>query len=101
MGNRDALAPYLRSTFDLLARAYPDGWTEDQYWALLTIFHDTPVSRRAFAEVLACIDGRPYLDHLYDFRHEAPHRTVTAEARADAARRLGEAGFDSWLHESD
>ena len=99
MSARDRLHPSLWSTYDLIFRAYPGGWTDAEYRALLKVFESTDVSRRALGQVLEALDGTSYAEHYYDLVHDLPHRRVAPEAVRDARRRLEAAGLAAWLAE--
>jgi hypothetical protein len=89
----------LRSTVDLLRRAFPAGWAdEDEYAAVLELLYPH-LSDRQLASAVVAFVGAPYEALLNDVYRAGAGGWASAAARATARQKLDGAGFEAWASE--
>jgi hypothetical protein len=95
------LPPYLRSTQEMLRRAYPEGIPEDDYLPLLALLH-AHMSFRTLARVMADATGRAYETVYQDVLGAASPHQPGKPPLIDLERvrlRLQPHGFEQWCAE--
>ena len=88
---------HLRSTIDLIRKAFPDGISDEDYAFVLRLFYDH-LSDRNLADVISLTTGREPATTLNDIYRSAS----IPESDRDLERVrsvLYEHGFEAWLDE--
>lgn len=101
MGSGDAVdavaAPHLRSTFEMLRRAYPEGIPERDYMCVVAIVGEF-MSERALGEVVSRCSAHHRLEVGNDWASLSRQRPIAAEI--DRVRDvLLRAGLEAWIDE--
>ena len=91
--------PHLRSSYEMLKRAFPDSLDRDDCLTLLSLLHGG-FSHRGLAKLMALCFGEDYYSALNDVYFVSSHEyQPNAEARERIKERLLSHGYESWLEE--
>ncbi len=89
---------YLKTSFELLARAFPDGIRDDEYLSVLTMLHPH-MSDRNLADLVSAFMGRErtVLNDVY----LVGGRIADGASDVDESvrKKLIDAGYDDWAAE--
>jgi len=88
---------HLKSTVDMLNRAYPAGIPENEYRALLTILYEH-MSNRSLTNVIVILRGSNWGTAYNDVLAAGAAPSPAAETQP-VLEKLRRVGFDSWLDE--
>ena len=94
----NAIAPHLKSTCELIDRAFPDGVDTESYFPLLALL-ESEMSDRNLAETIAYFTKRDYEEVLNDTYAVKSLSIPSAEAIDRVKTRLIACGYEEWLNE--
>lgn len=92
------IASYLKSTYELLKRAYPHGIDAQSYFPLLTLLSNE-MSDRNLAEVVSYYTGQEYAMVLNDIYQVQSVMIPSPESLANVKEHLLAVGYQDWLDE--
>ena len=92
------ITPYLKTTQELIQRAFPHGIQSDVYFPLLTIL-EPELSDRHLALVIAGLTDKEYSQVLNDIYQVKSHPLNNAPLLQSVQAQLDACGYQDWLHE--
>ena len=92
------ITPYLKTTKELLRRAFPHGIQSDVYFPLLTIL-EPELSDRNLASVIAALTDQEYSQVLNDIYQVKSHPLNNPPLLQSVQAQLDACGYQDWLHE--
>ena len=95
---QNMIAPYLKSTCELIQRAFPKGIDSAHYFPLLALLNEE-ISDRNLAEAIAYCTEKPYPVVLNDIYAVRSTHSPASDAIALVKEHLLEYGYDRWLEE--
>jgi hypothetical protein len=91
------VSPFLESTAELIAAAFPAGIDDECYWPLLA-FLDEHVAQENVADVVSALTGRD-ANLVHNDVLKAASMEIDVAAMAALTRRLAPHGLSRWLAE--
>lgn len=100
--NLGPLPESLKSTYDMLKCAFPEGIPRDEYKALIALLHPY-MSNRALAILLAHFLNQSYFKSLHEVEEVWVDGLPSEDTRRleDVREKLIPCGYDRWIAEED
>ncbi|PPT09131.1 hypothetical protein CKA32_001369 [Geitlerinema sp. FC II] len=95
---QNPIAPYLKTTDELLQRAFPDGMESETYLAVLAILEEE-LSNRNLAEVIAHFTGKDDAVVSNDIYRVSSIDRPSITTLTKVKEQLLAVGYDRWLEE--
>ncbi|MGK7937030.1 MAG: DUF3349 domain-containing protein [Xenococcaceae cyanobacterium] len=90
------ITPYLKTTRELIQRAFPHGIQSDVYFPLLNILEPS-LSDRNLALVIASLTDKEYSQVLNDIYQVKSHPHNNSELLQSVQSQLNASGYQDWL----
>lgn len=95
---QSTIAPHLKSTYELINSAFPEGLSTESYFPLLALL-ESEMSDRNLAETIAYYTKRDYSEILNDIYAVKSTSIPSTEAINKVKTRLLACGYEEWLNE--
>lgn len=92
------IAPYIKSSYELIKSAFPEGLNIESYFPLLALLEEE-MSDRNLAETIAYCTKRDYSEVLNDIYAVKSISIPSAKAVDEVKTRLLACGYEEWLNE--
>lgn len=96
MENQNQVPDYLQATYELLKCAFPEGITDEEYWPVLSLLHQT-MSFWTIADVLSALTQKDRSEVYNDASGFGLDPLPDAEAVEKVQQKLVRCGYNDWI----